>query len=688
MLANMFYLQEHYEEVVMILLIDVTDIRTIEKELMNARDSAERTAKAKSDFLANMSHEIRTPLNAIIGMTKIARKSENTLKIKEYLAKIDNSSNHLLTIINDILDLSKIDSGKFELYEEDFDIEYVLSNIMNIILVKTEEKNHILDVKIKNNVPKYFHGDLIRLTQVIMNLLSNAVKFTPHNGKIKLELEMENIKNDKAVIKFSVTDNGIGISKEQMSKIFMAFEQADGSITKRFGGTGLGLSISKKIVEMMGGEITVKSELGKGSIFSFTASIKALENKNKNILPPNRAQSLKIMTADNDADSACYLADILKNHGMETELAQDGFGIIIKTRQAICEDKPYDIIFISENIYGMNIVDIVRMIKQAGAQTKIIVISKYGYGEKEEELRNEGINEFLQKPFFSSNVINIISRVTGINAAAQANSEKFPYIFPDKTIMLVEDIEINREIIINLLSSTKVNIVSAENGRQAVDMYKSNPERFDLILMDIQMPEMDGYTAARTIRSCGMPDAEKIPILALTANAFDDDIDNAFLSGMNGHLTKPINEDKIIKILAQYFSPGEKYEYTEENISDTKVPGEDEEIDISGGIKSLGGNEELYFSLLKNFSQETLIDELVSAAEKKDMAEAKLKAHSLKGIAANLSMTKLYESSKTLEAEIKAGVVTDETGASFIKLKKDYLLTINRVKSILKNRKK
>lgn len=687
MLANLFYFHNSLRSGVMVWLIDLTDIHRVELELMKARDAAETAAKAKSEFLANMSHEIRTPMNAIIGMTKIALNSENKTKIKEYLRKIDKSSAHLLNIINDILDLSKIDYGKFELFEEKFDLEYMLSGIVGIILVKIEEKEQDFTVKLASDVPKHLYGDSVRLTQVIMNLLSNAVKFTPRNGKIMLQVKLEKTENGIAIINFSISDNGIGMSSEQTERLFNAFEQTDSSITKRFGGTGLGLAISKRITEMMGGNINVKSIAGKGSVFEFSVRMSPVYNPQENIFNATTIKSLRMLIVDCDGDSVEYMSGILKKHKIETEYVCDGLIAIEKARAAIDSGRPYNVIFIDENISAMNSVHAVEMFKQMDAKVAIVMITKHRFDKSEELLDSAGISAFLQRPFFSSDIIDTIAAVSGIKRKRTLNTGKQKYLFSGKTIMLVEDIEINREIIINILAPTKVNIVSVENGRKAVEMFKDGSEKFDLILMDIQMPEMDGYTAASMIRASGVKNAGNIPIIALTANAFKEDVDAAFAAGMNGHLTKPINYEKMMKELGKYFkiSGDMKEKQPSENKFSLEPYAHIEGIDVGDALKRLNNNFALLIILLKRFCDDNVFNELVSAIDKDNMKEASVRAHAIKGIASNLSFNALFESVKNLEILLKNGIKITPADKEFLKFKKDYQQVMKSADFLIKN---
>jgi PAS domain S-box-containing protein len=399
-----------------------TDISKLKKaeEQLRVMSIAEKANQAKSDFLSRMSHEMRTPMNAIIGMTKIAEKTDDVSRLKYCLSTINTSSVHLLGIINDVLDMSKIEAGKFELEKIPMNIDKMLMKVCNIIGDNIEKKNQKLNVTLAKDLDLDYIADDLRLSQVITNLLSNAVKFTPENGKITLTVEKTATKEDVNTLRFSVTDTGIGMTKEQVARLFNAFEQADGSISRKFGGTGLGLAISKHIVEKMGGRIWVESEESAGSSFIFEVDLERVTGQ--------ELKSLEIKT-----DAPAEIPDL-----------------------------------------------------------------------------------------------------SGVS------------------IILAEDMEINREIFIALLEDTHITIDIAENGLAAVSKFSENPEKYDLIIMDVQMPEMDGYQATRTIRAMDTPKAKNIPIIAMTANAFKEDVDRCLEAGMNDHLAKPIDEKSVIEKIARY----------------------------------------------------------------------------------------------------------------------------------------
>ena len=413
---------------------DVTGMIRMQKDLEEARKAAEAASVAKSEFLSRMSHEIRTPMNAIIGMTQIAQNSNEEERIKNCLGKIDNASKHLLALINDILDISKIEANKLEIQKGVFSLEKCISSISNIIAVKAEEKKLSFSLNFNESLPKYLEGDELRFTQVIINLLGNAIKFTPENGFVSMDVSERGRENDACILEIKIRDNGIGITDKQQKNLFKPFEQGDGSITREYGGTGLGLAICKSIVELMGGNLWVESEIGKGSIFAFTA------------------------------------------------------------RMRISGEADYEQI------------DAAKSGKSA---------------EQNREAAMEGIED-----------------LSGF------------------TVLLAEDVEINREIVYAILEDSRINIDHAENGEKAVEMYTAAPDKYDIILMDLQMPVMDGIEATRRIRAYEEKQPSErpqgIPIVAMTANVFREDVDKCMAAGMNDHIAKPIDSDLLMEKLIHY----------------------------------------------------------------------------------------------------------------------------------------
>jgi signal transduction histidine kinase/CheY-like chemotaxis protein len=531
-----------------------------EKERDAALEKAENASKAKTSFLANMSHEIRTPMNAIIGMTTIARSSSD-LEKKEYcLNKINEASNHLLGVINDILDMSKIEANKFDLSPDDFDFEKLIQKVVNVNNFRVEEKNQNLTVRIDRNIPCSLHGDDQRLAQVITNLLSNAVKFTPESGNIRLEAHLEKKEDSLCIIRISVTDSGIGISEEQQQRLFSSFEQADSSTSRKFGGTGLGLAISKRIVEMMGGTIWIESELGKGAAFIFTVNLELGPEKQDSLVNPGiNWKNVRVLAVDDSADIRDYFVDIAERFGFSCDTAAGAEEAITLNNK----NGPYNLYFVDWKMPGMNGIELSRCIKDdnahsaaLGAEEKksvIIMISAAEWNTIEDEAKQAGVNKFLPKPLFPSSIADCISQCLGKNTLPNPKDAKKPADdFKGYRILLAEDVEINQEIVIAILEPTSIMIDCAGNGAEAFRIFTGEPDKYDIIFMDVQMPEMDGYEATRKIRDSAAANAKSIPIIAMTANVFREDIEKCLAAGMNDHVGKPLDFEEVLVKLRQY----------------------------------------------------------------------------------------------------------------------------------------
>jgi CheY-like chemotaxis protein len=523
------------------------------QNLVLARENALSSTRAKSEFLSNMSHEMRTPMNAIIGMTSIAKSSPDVERKDYCLGKIEDASTHLLGVINDILDMSKIEANKFELSNAEFSFEKMLQKVVNVINFRVEEKHQKLSARIDPNIPDALIGDDQRLAQVITNLLSNAVKFTPENGSISLDADFAGAEDGICTIRIRVSDSGIGISQEQKSRLFSSFEQADSGISRKFGGTGLGLAISKSIVEMMGGEIWVESEPGRGSTFSFTLKATRANAEHRPRLSPGVDwKKLRVLAVDDAQDVREFFADIALRIGVPLDVASSGEEAIGAARR----NGPYDICFVDWNMPGMNGIELSRWIRGHGGGESLIVllIASAEWDEIEADARDIGVSRFLTKPIFPSSIVDCLNESMGAdgrNAAKDAVSGETD-CFEGYRILLAEDVEVNREIVLALLEPTLMDIDCAENGAEALRMYRESPERYDMIFMDVQMPEMDGYEATRLIRALDVPGAKRVPIVAMTANVFREDIERCLESGMNDHVGKPLDFGNVLAKLHKY----------------------------------------------------------------------------------------------------------------------------------------
>jgi len=519
--------------------------------LTTALGQAKHASRAKSDFLANMSHEMRTPLNAVIGMTGIAKNTDDPERKNYCLAKIEESSTHLLRVINDVLDYSKIEAAKLELVSQEFDFEKMLSEVCDVIIFDVNRKKQVFNVFIDTDMPRLMNGDSQHVAQVIANLLSNAVKFTPDGGRITLEARVEAAADGGALVGIAVSDTGIGISEEQRKRLFRSFEQADNTITKRFGGTGLGLAISKGIVEAMGGEIALESAPGAGSRFSFAVPFKNVPGRSESILPAGAGFADKrALIAGGDPEILKYMADIMTKLG----IACDTAGNSAEALSYVNSEGGCDICFLDANISGLSALELTGMINESGKRPVVVMASAVEWGalENEAKLAETGIR--LLKPLFPSTVADISRICMGDEAvdSGEHASEGDSDDFSGRRVLLVDDVEINREIVATLLEPTAIEIQFAENGAIALEMFAKDPDAYDIIFMDVQMPEMDGYQATRLIRALDAPRAKEVPIIAMTANAFREDIENAFAAGMNAHIAKPIDFNEVLNALREY----------------------------------------------------------------------------------------------------------------------------------------
>lgn len=536
-----------------LVLSDRTSDRKMNQALSEAVRSAETANKAKSTFLSNMSHDIRTPMNAIIGFTTLAVSNiDDKERVRDYLGKILSSSNHLLSLINDILDMSRIESGKIHLEETEVSLSEVLHDLKTIISGQIHAKQLELYMDVMDVTNEDVYCDKTRLNQVLLNLLSNAIKFTPAGGTVSVRLrEYPGTQRGCELYEIRVKDNGIGMSQKFVQKIFSPFERERTSTVSRTQGTGLGMAITKNIVDMMGGTIEVQTEQGKGTEFIIRLPLR-IQPENHRIEKIAELEGLKALVVDDDFNTCDSVTKMLVKVGMRSEWTLSGKEAVLRARQSVEMGDAFHAYIIDWRLPDMNGIEVTRQIRSLGDDTPIIILTAYDWSDIEVEARAAGVTAFCSKPMFMSDIRETLMAAIG-QKQAEAEDNILPAAdsdFRDRRILLVEDNELNREIAVALLSEYGFQVDTAEDGAEAVERVRnSRPGDYDLVLMDVQMPVMNGYEATERIRSLDDPSLAGITILAMTANAFDEDRKKALSCGMNGFLSKPIVIEELISTL-------------------------------------------------------------------------------------------------------------------------------------------
>ncbi len=537
--------------------MDITEQKKMMQELAQQRESlsialeeANQANKAKTVFLSNMSHEIRTPMNAIIGLDRIALNDPGISEAtREHLEQIGLSAQHLLSIINDILDMSRIESGRMTVKNEEFSFAKALSQVNTIISGQCQEKGVDYECRVKGSVDDYYIGDEMKLRQVMINILGNAVKFTPPGGSVTFIVETTARFDGKTTLRFTISDTGIGMSQDFLPKLFEAFSQEDSSSTSRYGSTGLGMAITKSFIELMNGTISVESEKQKGTTFTVTVTLIDSDRKyageEEAELQPHE---MCVLVIDDDPIACEHAQLVLGQVGVNCEKALSGAEGLEMAKLRHARREPYNLILVDWRMPDIDGLETTRQIRaEVGNETPVIILTSYNWDDIEDEARAAGVDTFVAKPLFAGKVLDEFREVFKMKNATLAQET---VDLKGRRVLLAEDVSVNAEILLMVLSMREIQADHAENGRIAVEMFEEHKEGYyDAILMDMRMPEMDGLEATRKIRSMDRADAKNIPIIALTANAFDEDVQRSMQAGLNAHLSKPVEPDVLFETL-------------------------------------------------------------------------------------------------------------------------------------------
>ena len=656
-------------------LTDVTERREAEMALREGKRLAEQAARIKSDFLANMSHEIRTPMNTIIGMASLVQRMPLQPKQQNYIGKIEQAGRHLLRIINDILDFSKIEAGRLAIENLPFELDRALEAALGMMSGAAAEKGLELVLRVSPDVPRHLRGDALRIGQVLMNFLSNAVKFT-ERGEIGVEVTVERVVGDRMTVRFAVRDSGIGIAPEALERLFTSFTQADTSTTRRYGGTGLGLAICKRLAELMGGHAGAESTPGVGSVFWFTCEL-GFEPSMVDVLQPALdLRGRRLLVVDDNLSARTVLSDLLQRMSFRPDTAGDGREALRRIREAREAGNPYAAILLDWRMPGVDGAAVVReldaLTADAGAErTRVIVVTAHG---REDVVVADGaqVDAVLEKPVNASTLFDALIRVLAdapMPASVlpgRSGARGLPQLAGVR-ILVVEDNPLNQEVIGDLLRLAGATVTLADNGREAVERVER--EAADLVLMDMQMPLMDGLDATRAIRAEARH--ASLPIIALTANALSEDRDRCLAAGMNDFLTKPIDPEQLFAALGRWLPHRVEAPSAVEALAPAEPAAPDVEVlDIDGGLKRLMGQVARYRTLLQRLGEEhggdgDAVREALAAG---DRAAASQRCHRLKGVAATLGATQLAARAGELETMLRGEPDATALGSAVVAL--------------------